>query len=131
MPRLPLTNRWRRLLPCINCPFGSTPESKRMRNGLRRYRSILASLRRGATFWCHKHTHHDDENDEDDGIYIATSKDRLCAGAIAYQEKHHCVSQFQQVAERLDILRAQRKERTPSPPTRNSRSSATGSTPTS
>ena len=102
-----------------------------MRAGLRRYRSILASLRKRAVFWCHKHTHEwEDDDDGNTRTYIADAKDRMCAGAIAYQEQHHCTSQYQQVCERLDDLRA-RKERGSSPTKLSSRSSRPGSTPTS
>jgi hypothetical protein len=35
----------------------------------------------------------------------------LCAGAIAWQEKHGCVSTFQQIMERLTFIRTKKSSR--------------------
>jgi phenylpropionate dioxygenase-like ring-hydroxylating dioxygenase large terminal subunit len=91
---------WRMITMCNSCPFASKGKGLALRKGLRRWRSILATLRRGQVFFCHKTT--DDEQDDD--FYIPRKEDLVCAGAIAWQEKHRCTSNYQRVCENLDYF---------------------------
>jgi hypothetical protein len=103
-------NDWRMVTPCTTCPFNPTGPGRIIRTRLRqsRWRGILASLRKGEVFWCHKTAYRN--GDAVDDLYVPTKHDRVCAGAIVWQEAHHCTSNYQRVAERLDALAAARKD---------------------
>lgn len=93
---------WRMDQLCANCPFAKSGPGLALRKSLRpgRWREILRALLRGEVFWCHKTTG-DGEWDED-GTYHASHHERICAGAIAYQEDAGTTSQVQQIMERLE-----------------------------
>lgn len=86
---------WRMKEPCLNCPFNSTGPGAHLRKSLRpgRMAEIRRGLLRGEHFTCHKTT-----PETGDGSNL------MCAGAIAFQEKHGVSSQLQRCMERLDWL---------------------------
>lgn len=86
---------WRMVKPCADCPFSTKGPGLRLRRSLRpgRYRSILADLRRGAHFFCHKTT-----RGTGDG------SNRVCAGSLAWSEKRGITSNYQRVCERVEHI---------------------------
>ena len=90
-------SEWRMSQPCENCPFAASGAGLQLRRSLApgRWREILAGLRRGETFNCHKTTEHDD-----DGEWIVGTG-LYCAGALEWQEAHDCTSNYARVADRL------------------------------
>lgn len=95
---------WRVKEMCGNCPFAKSGAGLHLRKSLARGRweSILRSLRFGKTFPCHKTVEYYDEDGE-----AISGTGLTCAGAIAWQEEHDCVSKLQRFAESLE--RARRK----------------------
>jgi len=87
---------WRMAQPCGNCPFNRTGAGLRLRRSLRpgRWRSILAGIRRGEWFACHKTA-----LDADDGVPPPGA--RYCAGALAYEDRHGVSSNYRRICERL------------------------------
>lgn len=100
---MPKGKLWRMKEKCADCPFSKTGPGLHLRRTLRpgRWREILASLRRGEHFCCHKTT-----NETGDGSNL------ICAGTIEWQEKHGCVAQFVQICERIDYWIRQGKIKT-------------------
>lgn len=93
---------WRVKKKCDNCPFSVKGAGLRLRKVLRRTRwnEILASLRSGASFPCHKTTVFDENGDAVPGTGL------LCAGALEWQRKHNgSVGQLARIMERLDDAR--------------------------
>jgi len=90
---------WRMEKMCEDCPFAKNGKGARLRRSLRpgRWRSILAGLRREETFTCHKTT-----DETGDG------SNRVCAGAIEWQDKHGTSSQYVRICERLEYFAAKR-----------------------
>lgn len=86
---------WRMDKPCDNCPFNSRGPGLHLRKTLRssRWGEILHSLLNNQHFTCHKTT-----EETGDG------SDRMCAGAIQWQEKRGVSSNLQRIMERLDHL---------------------------
>lgn len=84
---------------CSDCPFASSGPGLHLRKSLKRgrWRSILADLRNGKHFTCHKTT-----DETGDG------SNKVCAGAAEWQEKHGCISTLVQVMERMRFFRSQR-----------------------
>jgi len=91
---------WRMLVACADCPFNRTGSGAILRRTLRRWPRILADLRARKHFLCHKTTRATGDGSR-----------KVCAGAIAYQARHRCVSQYQQVCERLEWFAAERRRR--------------------
>lgn len=93
-----MSKKWRVDKMCRDCPFASHGPGLRLRRTLARGRwaEILNSLRRDASFPCHKTTEFDDEGEVIRGTGL------LCAGALEWQEKH-CgqPSQLARIMERL------------------------------
>lgn len=87
---------WRMQEPCFSCPFNASGPGLRLRKSLRpaRWREITSGLRRGEHFTCHK-----TDAETGDGSEL------LCAGAIAFQERHGVSSNLQRICERLDAIR--------------------------
>lgn len=87
---------WRMQKPCDNCPFNSSGAGLHLRKSLQRGRfdKIKRWLLRGEYFYCHKTT-----DETGDGSNL------VCAGAIAYQDKHGTSSNYVQVCERLDDIK--------------------------
>jgi hypothetical protein len=103
---------WRVPAKCNQCPFHRSGPGLRIRRGLRpgRWREILAGLRDGGVFSCHKTVEWDDEGEQiSTGLY--------CAGALEWQAAHGCTSNYARVAERLSSASATERIRcaTPSP----------------
>jgi len=92
------------------CPFQSSGPGLALRQGLRpgRFARIKLELRAGSIFHCHKTTTTDDDDDE--GETYAGPGSKLCAGALAYQDKLGVSSNYVRVAERLDAMTATREE---------------------
>lgn len=84
--------------PCEDCPFNPDGPGLRLRRSLRpgRWKGILASLREGSFFPCHKTTQEDD-----DGEYIPGTG-LVCAGAIAWQDERGCTSNYVRIVRRLE-----------------------------
>ena len=87
---------------CADCPFNETGPGRHLRNTLRpgRFDSILADLREGKVFLCHKTTPETGDGSE-----------KVCAGALAYQRRNGCVPDGVQVAERLAAIQEGRRAR--------------------
>lgn len=85
---------------CADCPFAKNGPGLHLRKSLRpgRWRQILSHLDRDGQFPCHKTTHETGDGSE-----------RMCAGAIEYQEAHNGPGQLQRIMERLDYFRGRRK----------------------
>lgn len=83
---------WRMPEPCSDCPFNSRGDGLKLRRSLHpgRWASILSDLR-------------------DDGNHVLGRRERICAGAIAWQDKHECVADVVQIARRLEAFAAKRK----------------------
>lgn len=105
------TKDWRMVEPCESCPFTDSPGGTRQRNALRpgRMASIKRELLRGGLFQCHKTTNDDGFTEEDE--YVANGKEKLCAGAIAFQEEHGATSNYQRVCESLDYFSEKRERK--------------------
>lgn len=73
---------------CDNCPFASKGPGLRLRKSLMpgRWIGILQSIRMGQTFFCHKTTD-DDAQDEDGETYYPTGKEQVCFGSLEYLRK--------------------------------------------
>lgn len=97
-----MRTKWRVARQCDNCPFAKSGDGLHLRKslGLSRWRSILASLRSGLHFHCHKTTGQEDDEGNPD-----TTKALVCAGSIEWQEKHNCTSQLAQIVERLKLFK--------------------------
>lgn len=87
---------WRMREKCADCPFAKSGPGLHLRKSLRpgRWFDILADLRAGKHFTCHKTTEETGNN-----------TNLVCAGAIEWQEKHGCISAIVQIMGRLGILR--------------------------
>jgi hypothetical protein len=87
---------------CENCPFNETGPGRRLRDILApgRFDSIKADLDNRKTFNCHKTT-----KETGDGT------EKVCAGALAYQRKNHCVPDSVQVVERIIAMKEGKKAR--------------------
>jgi hypothetical protein len=107
-----MTKAWRMERPCVDCPFSTSDAGKRQWRALRpefrrqlRQELLGKGGREPTYFLCHKTTEHDDE-----GEHVASAPgQRVCAGAIAFQDQHHVSSNYARVCERLDEMRAARE----------------------
>jgi len=81
--------------PCGNCPF-RTDVLFYLHN--ERVDEILRDCVEGDNhFYCHKTTHHDDE----DGDYNPNMKEQMCAGFMIMSEKLELPSQMMRIGERI------------------------------
>lgn len=95
---VPRPLKWRTDKMCMDCPFHSSGPGLHLRNGLRRWGEILASLKRDEHFFCHRTTGEED----DEGETIITGEELLCSGAIEWQIKNNGQpSQLARVMERV------------------------------
>jgi hypothetical protein len=101
---------WRMEKMCDDCPFQNKGAGRMLRDSLMpgRWRSILASIKRGEWFQCHKTTDYDD-----DGENVITKKTRVCAGALEWINKRGIYPQYQQVFERLAAMQKKGELKTP------------------
>lgn len=85
--------KWRMAKPCADCPFNSKGPGLRLRKslGTMRWREIKRSLLNNQHFTCHKTT-----EETGDG------SNKMCAGAIAWQEKQGTSSNLQRIMERIE-----------------------------
>lgn len=92
---------WRMQKPCENCPFNASGPGLHLRKSLHadRWAEILRGLKHDQHFTCHKTTH-----ETGDG------SNRICAGAIAWQEKHGLSSNLQRVLERVFFSKERAKK---------------------
>lgn len=87
--------------PCEQCPFR---KSQGFLNGPRAREIAEAVAVENKTFTCHKHLHGDyDDHAEGDESYRPTTRDQMCAGAMAFVEKLGVPNQMLQIAERLGL----------------------------
>lgn len=84
---------WRMPGMCANCPFATSGPGLALRKTLRRWPAILADLRRGAYFVCHKTA-----PETGDGSRL------VCAGSLDWQESRGISSNYARVCERLERL---------------------------
>lgn len=86
---------WKMSAMCDNCPFAASGPGAILRKSLRpgRWQEILRALRSDQYFPCHKTTRE-----------TGTGKPRICAGALAWQERRGLSSNFQRVMERVDYI---------------------------
>jgi hypothetical protein len=87
--------KWRMKNPCENCPFNNAGPGYVLRVSLggRRWRQILRLLRHQMPFVCHKTTRASGDGSE-----------LVCAGSLAWCDKHGVSSNLQRVMERLDAI---------------------------
>ena len=87
-----MTALYRMSEKCADCPFAKSGPGLHLRKSLhpRRWPSILADLRAGKHFTCHKTTEETGNN-----------TNLVCAGAIEWQDKHGRVSTMVQIMRRL------------------------------
>lgn len=90
---------------CDTCPFNESGPGRTLRDTLAegRFERIVAGLHKGEVFYCHKTVHYEDEYERKGG--------EVCAGALAYQRKNHCVPDAVQIGERLAAIHEARKAR--------------------
>jgi hypothetical protein len=82
---------WRVKTPCENCPFNEKGPGHFLRLTLGpKWERILADIRRGNHFFCHK--------------TLNTTR-LVCAGSIEFEDKHGLQSDARQVMERLELAR--------------------------
>ncbi len=104
---------WRMEKPCVDCPFNARGPGAHLRRTLHRARwaEILRDLLNNEHFTCHKTTHETGDGSE-----------RMCAGAIEWQERRGVSSNLQRIMERVDRIfsahpkttdRAQKHDTTP------------------
>jgi len=86
---------WRMSKKCADCPFAKRGPGLRLRRSLApgRWKGILASLRRGETFNCHKTT-----------LETGNGTNLVCAGAIEWQASQGTSSNYQRICERLEWM---------------------------
>lgn len=90
---------WRMERMCSNCPFAKSGPGRALARRLPpgRMADIKRGLLRGEHFTCHKTTH-----ETGDG------SDRMCAGAIEWQNERGVTSQLQRTCERIDAIAGRR-----------------------
>jgi hypothetical protein len=95
-----MSRRWRMVDQCVDCPFADSGDGLQLRRSLQagRWREILADLRRGGHFTCHKTT-----------AATGNGSNLMCAGAIAWQEARGYSSNYQRICERLDAMAMTRR----------------------
>jgi hypothetical protein len=100
-------SRWRMPDKCDTCPFHETGPGRQLRDSLApgRFAEIKRALLNEEIFFCHKHARYTDEEHAGGYYCKRTPGDRVCAGAIEFQERHDCVPQAVQVYSRLDKMR--------------------------
>lgn len=89
------SGKWRMPAPCENCPLNASGPGLALRRSLRKshWAGVLQALLRSRHFLCHKTT-----EETGDG------SNPICAGSIAWQERHGVSSNLQRVMERIDQL---------------------------
>ncbi len=90
------------VVPCVDCPFNTDGPGARLRRTLAKGRmaEIKRGLRQGEHFICHKTS-----DETGDGSKL------VCAGSLAYQDSVGASSNYARICERLDWLKASRKEK--------------------
>ena len=85
---------------CTNCPFAKRGLGAHLRWSLgpERWREITRGLRHGEYFLCHKTT---DET--------GNGTNKVCAGALEYQDNRGITSQYVRICRRLDVIRKLRE----------------------
>jgi hypothetical protein len=93
---------WRMVAPCDGCPFSNSKGGTAQRRALRpgRLAAIKRGLLRGETFYCHKTT---TMGDEESATYVPSGGEKLCAGALEWQNARGASSNYQRVCERLGL----------------------------
>ncbi len=93
--------KWDLKRPCENCPFLKKGGIRLRRDRIRELVSGALDPQ-GATFACHKMV----EWDEDGYTEINAKKQKHCAGALIFAEKHDTANQGTRIAERLGLYDA-------------------------
>lgn len=88
--------------PCKRCPFRSDIEPYIRYN---RARKIADSLYMGNSFPCHQTTTHDD------GEYVPTSGEKMCAGAAITLLKYDGPNNYMRIMSRIGAMDLNRLER--------------------
>lgn len=91
--------RWRVARKCSNCPFSRTGEGAHLRRTLRggRWTGILAALRQGNYFPCHKTTQENNEGEHIPGSGL------VCAGSIEWQNRNGFSSAYVRLCQARDV----------------------------
>lgn len=96
--------------PCNNCPFRKT-------GGIELQPGRLDGIIRSLTeddmtgFPCHKTTHGEGTDEDEDGNYIANGKEAMCVGAMTYLHKIRQPTVAMRIAFAFGILNKERLER--------------------
>ncbi len=95
------TFTWRLPTMCTDCPFASSGPGLHLRKSLQpgRFAGILAGLRRGEHFFCHKTT-----AETGDGSNL------VCAGALAYLKTHGIASAYVRLCESFEGVQESKRE---------------------
>src|SRR5437660_1064811 len=90
-------DHWRMESPCVDCPFNTDGPGFELRLSLGpgRWRGIIADLRRGHHFLCHKTTSGVEEDEE------VSASALICAGSIAWEDARGMQSDLRQILTRL------------------------------
>lgn len=90
--------------PCANCPFSTSVDGTHLRDSLAdgRLVEIIETLKRDGHFFCHKTVEHDDDDSE--RILTQPDRNKLCAGALAWQHARALSNQYERLCERLDHI---------------------------
>lgn len=90
---------WRMPAQCADCPFAKSGAGLHLRKSLAkgRWQEITSELLDGSYFMCHKTTEETGNN-----------TNKLCAGALEFQEQNNVSSNYQRVCESLDYFKEKR-----------------------
>ena len=86
--------KWRITIPCDNCPFSDSMQGTQLREslGTKRFEAICQDLQKGRHFICHKSIDYETRN---------PGTEKICAGAIQWQEARGIKADLVQIMERL------------------------------
>lgn len=92
---------WRMEKPCADCPFSDSEAGQHLAASLQpgRMEEIEATLESNQHFMCHKTTYE-----------TGNGTNRVCAGALKWQEERGLSSNYQRVCENLVWFAQQREE---------------------
>jgi hypothetical protein len=85
--------------PCSTCPFRTDIVPFLRKERVREIERSLVHV----SFFCHKTTKYNDQDDDDEDVYHPKGGEAHCAGALILLEKEGRSSQMMRIAERLGL----------------------------